>query len=532
MTRLSPPFRRIITHDLAPFAFAGIFLSAVLGYILIQGMRLTNGIFIYALDDAYIHLAMGKQLALHGVWGIRPDEFTPSSSSLLWTVLMAAGWRISSGSVLIPLICNCLAALGLLYLINRVLLDYSVGWVGRLLLLAGLIVIIPLPTLIISGMEHVMQLALVLWFCHQGCAEALNPTTAPRSYRLILLAMLNTAIRFEGLFIIAVIAGMFLLARRGRLASAIVIGGLLPVVIAGLISLANGWYFLPASIIAKTSLQRGGGAALLPNLANIDYAYRVAPLFLLIALANIVAFVLLRLIHQRPLRRQSSVFHLVAIGITLIHTGYASFGWFHRYEAYLLMLNVLTLVLGLWEVRGPAPRRVSQGLQLSGIAVIGFVFWRSLFYIPEVPAAMHDIYRQPYQMARFLQTAYPDVPVVLNDIGAVSFFTTSPILDLVGLASLEPLQLRREDRFSADTIAALAAQKQMRVGLIYEKLFPNTIPPAWIKIGSWTIQNKTVTLFDTVSFYVFDPANVAEARSHFQAFSSRLPADIIVQESP
>jgi hypothetical protein len=43
---------------------------------------MNGGSFTYALDDAYIHLAMAKNFPL-GVWGTTRYEFSSSSSSLL-----------------------------------------------------------------------------------------------------------------------------------------------------------------------------------------------------------------------------------------------------------------------------------------------------------------------------------------------------------------------------------------------------------------------------------------------------------------
>jgi hypothetical protein len=40
-------------------------------------LRQTNGHFVYSLDDPYIHLAVAKNLARHGVWGVAPMSSPP-----------------------------------------------------------------------------------------------------------------------------------------------------------------------------------------------------------------------------------------------------------------------------------------------------------------------------------------------------------------------------------------------------------------------------------------------------------------------
>ena len=43
----------------------------------------------YPLDDTYIHMAIARNVAQSGTWGINAGEFAPASSSPLWTVILA-----------------------------------------------------------------------------------------------------------------------------------------------------------------------------------------------------------------------------------------------------------------------------------------------------------------------------------------------------------------------------------------------------------------------------------------------------------
>ena len=53
--------------------YAGIiFLLVVVGVLEIITLRKTNGVFCYPLDDTFIHMAVAKNMALYGNWGINP----------------------------------------------------------------------------------------------------------------------------------------------------------------------------------------------------------------------------------------------------------------------------------------------------------------------------------------------------------------------------------------------------------------------------------------------------------------------------
>src|SRR6185503_15264318 len=76
------------------------------------GMRL-----VYALDDPYIHMSMAKNVATHGVWGVTRHEFSSSSSSLLWTLLLSVVYAVVGVSESAPLLLNIALATAMVLLV-------------------------------------------------------------------------------------------------------------------------------------------------------------------------------------------------------------------------------------------------------------------------------------------------------------------------------------------------------------------------------------------------------------------------------
>src|SRR5688572_5305419 len=94
------------------FAAAGLLL-VIFTVQLTLSIRKNEGHFVYALDDPYIHMAIARNFARHGVWGVTRYEFSSSTSSLLWTLLLAAAYLVTS-SAYVPLVFNIACAIFLL----------------------------------------------------------------------------------------------------------------------------------------------------------------------------------------------------------------------------------------------------------------------------------------------------------------------------------------------------------------------------------------------------------------------------------
>jgi hypothetical protein len=89
-----------------PFLLAsGVLLLTVFGlYFSIR--RATGGVFMYPIDDTFIHMVVARTVALHGNWGISGHEFESASSSILYTLILAGLFKVFSVNFFMPLAVN------------------------------------------------------------------------------------------------------------------------------------------------------------------------------------------------------------------------------------------------------------------------------------------------------------------------------------------------------------------------------------------------------------------------------------------
>lgn len=99
-----------------PLTTAIIILWITMSALLVVSMKQNQGHLVYALDDPDIHMAMAKNFAQHGVWGISRYEFSSSSSSLLWTLLLSAIYFILGANESSPFILNVIFATAIIFL--------------------------------------------------------------------------------------------------------------------------------------------------------------------------------------------------------------------------------------------------------------------------------------------------------------------------------------------------------------------------------------------------------------------------------
>jgi hypothetical protein len=509
--------------------------------LVILSTRMNQGRLIYPIDDTYIHMAIAKNTALHGVWGVTTYEFTSSTSSPLWTFLIALiyfAFGVNDGTpFMLNLLLGACVIIMAYYFLERHLRD-SRRWF-RFLILMTVIFVTPLAPLTFSGMEHVLHMLLTLCFVYLSIANLAGRPNAPiwNTALLIVIAPFLVMSRYEGAFLVCVVCFFFLLQRRILPAALIGLIALLPIVLYGLWSVAHGWYFLPNSVLLKGQVPDSSLKGIFNLLVGGPQRIQENAHVLLLLIASLALLFLLYRDTENPLDPSRKYIHLIFVGTLLLHMQFAQAGWFYRYEAYIVLLGIMTVGIAIsdrvpkiaWDFNKRALQSYALLFFLAGVIALPFSS-RAMLSLVNTPQATNNIYEQQYQMGLFLKQFYQGSTVMVNDIGAVTYLADIRLLDMWGLGSLEPARLKMQQQYTAQHINVWSQQQGVTIAIVYDRWFERDgfggIPPQWVQVGQWRIANNVVAGEDTVSLYAAAATMRDDLMKNLRQFATELPGDV------
>ncbi|MET0391091.1 MAG: hypothetical protein ABW321_34280 [Polyangiales bacterium] len=504
---------------------------ATVGLITLAVTRVNAGVFVYTLDDAYIHLALARWIRV-GHYGINAHELASPSSSVLWPFLLAP-FAASPYGEYAPLLIN--SVLGLLTL--WVIADLVTAVVSHTplarpaLLSAGLTILLVLTSntlgLVFLGMEHSLQL-----LCACLVARGLVRFGASGRYDLATWAAVIVAplVRYESLGLSGAFVVFLVLQGRRRAAALTACGFMLPLAGFSLWLLHIGQKALPASILVKSrsadeGLLAGAWSQLIDGLTMEVRGPLVA--------ACGLGFLATATLARDGLLRRIAAVSCLAVGLHLLVGRY---GWFNRYEAYLWGYAWLLCVALGWPA---VARRIDAGewppwrvATLTGLVFVtlGAVYIRGVWLTPE---ASNNIYGQQYQMRRFARAWA--APIAVNDLGLVAYGSDQYVLDLWGLASLDALAARKQFERDDDItrppeqdgpswLARWTDERGVELVMIYDAWFGRAIPRGWKPLGDLYYLGNQITAAEAkVSFYATTEAAHARATELLRGWQAGLP---------
>lgn len=514
-----------------------IALILPLALIEMQVLRLTGGKLIYPLDDTYIHMVIAKNLALYNNWGISPETFQSASSSILYTVLLSALFKLFSVNTLIPFIVNLVAAVILIFVIQRRLQKEDIGFIWQLLILLLVIFFTPLPILIISGMEHTIQCLFSFLFIF-NFSEWTKTRERPIPKSLFIYGMIICSIRYEGLFIIAIACCILLYYRKVIPAFLLGFVSILPLVVFGFISVLKGSYFLPNSVLLKTSpveLSNSGFSGYVSNILIEKLTLAKTGITALATQRLLLILPCTYLLFRKQLRSKSeySLIILFVTICTVLQLAFAKTGWFYRYEAYLAMCAVVIVSILLIKYTKQLRWRENKVLLPVFAFIFFFLFFplilRSAAAYSKAAQACKNIYEQQYQMGDFIKKFYNTDTIAVNDIGAVSFFNQSTIIDLWGLANMDVAKAKKDGHDTPAFLNEIVEKNKVEFAIVYDSWFDDALLHKWKKVATWQIENNVICGDATVSFYAIKPGSDKTLIRNLTTYQSLLPADVTVE---
>ena len=553
-----------LAHRHWPLVAALALLWLTVAGVAVKSMRQNDAKLIYALDDAWIHMAIAKNVAEHGVFGVTRHEFTAASSSLLWSLLLSGLYAAFGVDQMLPLLLNVAFATVVVVLVHFLLscgrrpLRPLYVFVAQMFLVFGS----PIPAMIFVGMEHVLHILVAIAFVALSARVlAGTPSERPadpanRKWQALLLALcpLVATARYEGMFMGFVVFCLFLCRRRFAYGVALGTLVMLPVVLFSAYSLRQGALWLPNSLLKKGNFPEVvslRGIALFLGGTAYRRCIRNPHVFFLVV-AAILGFIA-RYDRKRGVWEPGQLAVIIFVFTTLFHLQFSHLGeWFYRYEAYVVALGVFVVAWTLMkhltglpiEDRGSAianrKSQIANGRSLvpKYAAILLLAFFPAIILakrggisLMETPKVMRDRYLEHYQLGQFVHRFYDDGPIVINDIGAMAFFTDAKILDIYGLGSPEPIRFARErDGYTREDVEGWARRESARVAILqvgWQKEVVAKIPATWVEVGRWEMPRNVVFPEDTVTaFYAVDPAEAERLAKSLRAYGPQLPKAI------
>ncbi len=520
------PYSRLQTFLLVGFAVIAYLL---LCNLLFREIRWWNaGTFTYALDDPYIHLALSEGIAA-GHYGINPGEPASPSSSVLWPLLLAPFARFS-WQVYVPLALNLFAGVITAALIGLVVARWPqppvvegatdsdpqgrVEAIRRVLSVLALLFIGNLCGLTFVGMEHTLQVLLAgagAW----GILACLRGKPMP--WWVLAAVALGPLVRYEALGISLAVAVALVGQQRQRAAAALLAASALPLLLFSLFLHHLGLPWVPTSVLVKSRMTGTHGLPQRGALLVYDNLYDTFSdphRTLLTILFVTLAFLAWK--EQERVRRFALAGAAAAGGLHLL---IGRFHWFYRYEVYIAFFSALVVL----QVVQERPRG------LLGWYVLGLFACAALYLqaFREVPLSANQVFRQQYQMHRFVTDFY-EGNIAVNDLGLVSYRHDPRmyVLDLWGLASVEAA--RQRDRSTAWMGATVHAH-HVGVVMIYPHWF-RPPPAAWTPLGELCLDEPVIALGgDCVDYYATPEVSLETVQDNFNDFVATLPVGMTVR---
>ncbi|MCX6154681.1 MAG: hypothetical protein NT007_11015 [Candidatus Kapabacteria bacterium] len=546
-------FKKYIEKANFFFPVSLLFISLLPMLFLI--FRVNQGNFIYITDDAYIHLAIVKNFVEHFIWGVTKFEFVSASSSILYPLILAVFYKFFQLGQYSNFVLDLALALFFLYILYKIFIKEGLSQNHASIATSCFIFLTPLISNIFVGLEHILQIVVDLCFFYfftniLSSDRSNSPTDAEqtlnshnRKWRirtsllsneniyLMILSTLVTAVRYEGMFIIAAAIFLLFMKKQFGLAFLVFISGALPILIFGYISMLNNNFLLPNTLLMKSSLSQAGIFSAIFKDFGIKAIMQIMKYGYIMSMLLISISVLIFSIKiERRFFTKIAVYNMMFILVLLMHLQYSIILTYTsmRYEFYLIGIFIFIMFIsikyfmksGLKLPKFLNKRLIIIGLVLVSISPIFSTVLKLYFNIPQIS---NNIYCQQYQMAKFIEKNYQNRGTIACDIGAVDYFGNSRNIDLEGLGSVDIVKAKRSGNFNTHFIDSISKANKTEMIVLFKDIYIDKIPKTWIEVASWRLPDNYICSDEKVTFFAIDSNRATVLKQRLIEFKSSMP---------
>jgi hypothetical protein len=400
------------------------------------------------------------------------------------------------------------------------------------------VIVLYIPALALLGMEHTLQCALVLYAFVLFERLQRKQLTLGALTPLLGIVFLASLVRFETAFVAVGFAVTFFAGtlahlgdaetrarwtRPAALRAAVLVGlaATAPIVGLGLVNLSFGHDFLPNSIVSKsdTTGDLGLGALVRDPLFFLSKLGR-DPLVLVLALLAMLVVIWAWSGGPRRVAVPAAAFFVTVV----LHRHFANFGWYERYQTYLIVVGIYLAFQLLAEL---TPQQFRTAAKVSLVLAVVVLSATRIDLTVSAPRASSNTYRQRYQLGRFLEREYDKQPVATSELGYPSLFHEGPLVDVLGLGSHEVLDLIEGPDWNDAAMADLLEQEHVQVYSVFSE-YPIR-PRGWQQVGLCLLDERIVPgpTGRVLEFWAPPGAAARQLRRKLERFQSSLPSRVV-----
>ncbi len=203
-------------------------------------------------------------------------------------------------------------------------------------------------------------------------------------------------------------------------------------------------------------------------------------------------------------------------------TGYASFP---RYEAYLVFCVVA--LTGLLVAKFGKALFTGQPQLTFWVTTLTCTFLalplvlRSFSAFTQINKDSVNTYMIQNMAGDFLKTYYPDVPIVAEALGGVSYFADGKKLDVVGLGDIAVARAMKGGYYTVDFLDSLSKQEGIKLAVASEYSTPAELLNRWKRVASWHVPLERGGYY--VSFYAVDAGLAPGLKKNLVEYEKMLP---------